>query len=318
MGCVVKFPVDVSRAYYSVIAAGVQLPPQSISVPFSLIVSGKYGNEIVPGWVLESSPYTILRNEEKYKKRRKAERHDFYCGWQIIRPTIIDACREIRDILVDEKLKLKSGQCSGQDSSEILTAKDIIQLGNNYITQRGLEVGIKAYTSMIRRYALYGLMDVLYDKEIEDIRTVLQRVLVEENKVNVQNPSHDLSRWPSMPWEDVSYENPKLLLDHKLHVLQYELSSILDGHLRNRSKEDIGIFCLEKLISLENSHAAKVLRSKTRDDERGKATVPGYAKVHIMAESDGIIKLAEQNAVMISQKCRSIIKTMSKNVSSKL
>lgn len=308
----------MSKAYYSVIAAGVQLPPQSISVPFSLIVSGKHGNEIVPGWVLESSPYTILRNEEKYKKRRKAKRHDFYCGWQIIRPTIIDACREMRDILVDEKLKFKSGQRSGQDSSEILTAKDIIQLGNNYITQRGLDVGIKAYTAMIHRYALYGLMDVLYDKEFEDIRTVLQRVIGEKNKVHIQNPSHDSSRWPSMPWEDVSYENPKLLLDHKMNLLQYELSSILDGHPRRRSKEEIGIFCLEKLISLENSHAAKVLRSKVRDDERGIATVPGYAKVHIMAESDSIIKLAEQNAVMISQKSRSIIKTISKNVSSKL
>lgn len=317
LGCVIKFPVDVSKAYYSVIAAGVQLPPQSISVPFSLIVSGERGNELVPGWVLESSPYTILRNEEKYKKRRNAKRHDFYCGWQIIRPTIVDACREMRDILVVEKQKFKSFRLSGQKSSEILITKDIIQLGDNYVTQRGIEVGIKAYTTLVHRYALHGLMDVLYDKHIEDIRTVLHKVLGGKNKVQ-KISSHDTSRWPSMPWEDASHGNPKLELEHKIHVLQHELSSILDGYPGNRSGEDIGIFCLEKLISLEKNHATNVLRSKIRDDKRGIKTVPGYAEVHVMAESDSIIKLAEENAAVVSEKCRSIIKTISQNICSKL
>lgn len=318
MGCVVKFPVDASKAYYSVIAAGVQLPPQSISVPFSLIVSGKHGNELVPGWLLESSPYTILRNEEKFKKRRMAKRHDFYCGWQIIRPTIVDACRELRDIFIGEKLKITSGQSSGQDSSEILTSKDIIHLGENYITQRGLEVGIKSYTTMIHRYALHGLMEILDGKQIEDIRIVLRNMLGEKFKIKIQSPSQDTSSWPLMPWEDVSHGNSKEVLDHKMRTLQYELSAILGDYPRNKSEEETGIFCLEKLISLENFHAAQVLRSKSRDDKRGMKTIPGYADAHVLVESDNIVKLAEQNAVVVSQKCRSIIRILSQNICSKL
>ncbi|KAL7528325.1 hypothetical protein ACHAXR_002381, partial [Thalassiosira sp. AJA248-18] len=60
LGSVIKFPVDLTSAPYSIIAAGVQLPPQRITLPFSLITDGPGGmNQLTPGWLLHYSPYTV-------------------------------------------------------------------------------------------------------------------------------------------------------------------------------------------------------------------------------------------------------------------
>merc|ERR1712127_946436 len=82
LGCVVKFPVDLTSAPYTMIAAGTKLTPQRITMPFSLVVevsdeNGSSVNDIVPGWVAEHSPYTLARNDKKYTNRCKATRHSF-------------------------------------------------------------------------------------------------------------------------------------------------------------------------------------------------------------------------------------------------
>ena len=44
LGCVIKFPVNLTCAPYSIVAAGVQLPPQRIMFPFSLITIFDFHN----------------------------------------------------------------------------------------------------------------------------------------------------------------------------------------------------------------------------------------------------------------------------------
>ena len=140
---------------YTMIAAGVNLPPQSIFMPFSLILSSSLysatgRNEMVSRWLLHSSPYTILRNEEKFRTR-----HDFYCGWSIIRPTIIDACVDCRNYLIN----IKSG--GNSSSNGFYDEKHIPMIGKNIMTERGRKVGISAYSDLIQRYALKGLLSHL-------------------------------------------------------------------------------------------------------------------------------------------------------------
>merc|ERR1719464_1199417 len=89
------------------IGAGTRLSPQRITMPFSLIVeSGPCSsqqqqqlNDIIPGWVIHHSLYTLIRNDKKYIDRRKAFRHAFYTGWKIFRPDTIERCRAAKRIL---------------------------------------------------------------------------------------------------------------------------------------------------------------------------------------------------------------------------
>ena len=106
-------------------------------------------NKIVPGWLLQSSPYRILQSEEKFKKRKKATRHDLYHGWKIIRPTTMDACIEARStLLVVKESRMNSGKHS--TLSPIFTDDNIPHLGKNYLTTRGFNVGINTYTAVIK------------------------------------------------------------------------------------------------------------------------------------------------------------------------
>jgi len=307
LGSVIKFPVDLSKSFYSVVAAGVQLPPQSVSMPFSLIMTGgNVGNgmnEIVPGWLLQSSPYTILRSEEKFKSRRKAKCHDFYCGWKIIRPTIVDACMHARNLLVSCK---QSGVSAGEtsDSKRIFTENDIIQIGKNYMTIRGIDVGIKAYTDLIQRYALDGLLELLHNSAgIDKIEDLYKKAAVSfEPDANTAAIS-----WPLLPWEEASHDNNARLFLHKLYIMSKELPSIAGNDADELQFSVTCIKSMKKLIELENHHAAQVLRSKKRDDKRGEQTIPGYAISHDRAEDDAVVLLAQKRAKEINSKCNEVI-----------
>ena len=308
LGCIIKFPVDLSRSFYSVVAAGVQLPPQSVAMPFSLIMAGGQGgqdmNEIVPGWLLQSSPYTILRSEEKFKSRRKAKRHDFYCGWKIIRPTTVDACIKARNVLLSAK---SSGMNTGEssDSNAIFTEKDILQLGKNYMTTRGLNVGINAYTDIIQRYALVGLFEQLRNRaSIDTLEQLYTNVAMSKNgDITKEN---EIS-WPRLPWEEESHNSSAKLLKHKLYVLSLEISSILGGDTSKISFAEVCTKCLKKLIDVEKHHAKQVLKSKQRDDKRGRQTIPDYAGAHVKAEDDPVVLLAQMHAKAVVSECNDII-----------
>jgi len=151
LGVNVKFPTDLTRSPYTIIASGVSMLPQKVEFPFSLIntpahvhpgISPAY-NEIMPSWVLSDNIYMVKRNEGKYAKRNKAKRSKFV--FEVFRPEIVDMMVEARD-----RLKSVSGK-------EIYTAKEIEGLGKNYMTEASRKKAIETYTFYIRYYALQGL-----------------------------------------------------------------------------------------------------------------------------------------------------------------
>lgn len=285
LGCVIKFPVDMTSAPYTIIAAGVQLPPQRIKLPFSLITDGPGGmNQLTPGWLLQYSPYTVARSEVKFANRRTAKRHDFYTGWKILRPGIMDLLLEARNALLNA-----GQQMAGESKKKVYkTDKSIPGLGANQLTEKGRQIGIAAYTDAIQRYALRGLLDRLVylvkdGKKSLSLNDALTHVGLEGVSGGVDSgsivPSNKSAvKWPVLPWNEESHTNVGALWNHQHSVLLHELSSILpDGEGNNAVLSQL----LRKCIALEEDHAKRVYKSKSRDDVRGQNTVPGYKDVHI-------------------------------------
>ena len=151
LGVNIKFPSDLTRSPYTIIASGVNMLPQRVEFPFSLIntpaaaypgISPAYC-EIMPGWVLSDNIYMVKRNEGKYAKRNKAKRSQF--DFEVFRPEIVD-------LMLDARKRLE--KATGKD---IYTSKDVEGLGKSYLSEYSRKKGIEAYTFYIRYYALSGL-----------------------------------------------------------------------------------------------------------------------------------------------------------------
>ncbi len=151
LGVNIKFPSDLTRSPYTIIASAVNMLPQKVEFPFSLIntpaavipgVSPAY-NEIMPGWVLSDNIYMVKRNEGKYQKRNKARRSQF--NFEVFRPEIVDMMADAR-----RRLSAASGQ-------EIYTSKDVEGLGKNTLSESSRKKAVDTYTFYIRYYALLGL-----------------------------------------------------------------------------------------------------------------------------------------------------------------
>ncbi len=151
LGVNIKFPSDLTRSPYTIIASAVNMLPQRVEFPFSLIntpaaatpgISPAY-NEIMPGWVLSDNIYMVKRNEGKYQKRNKAKRSRF--NFEVFRPEIID-------MMVDARKRL-----SAASGKEIYTAKEVPGLGKSYMSEASRKRAIETYTFYIRYYALLGL-----------------------------------------------------------------------------------------------------------------------------------------------------------------
>jgi hypothetical protein len=306
LGCVIKFPVDLTSSPYSIIAAGVQLPPQRIKLPFSLITDGPGGmNQITPGWLLHYSPYTIARSEVKFANRRTAKRHDFYTGWKILRAGVMDLLVDARDALLFPKVEVST-------TTKVFKGdKAIVGLGANQLTEKGRQIGIRAYTDAIQRYALRGLLQRLVDlcnsqKGVTLVEALHHVGLNDGVVVNTSQaegcvvvpPSKQVVDWPVLPWNEASHTDPEALWKHQHSILMKELPSII---VRNDNGNDTLSQLLQKCIALENDHASRVYKSKSRDDVRGAATVPGYKDVHIAAEKDSVVLAAKEEADMIKK-----------------
>ena len=290
LGCVIKFPVDLTSAPYSIIAAGVQLPPQRIKLPFSLITDGPGGmNQLTPGWLLHYSPYTIARSEVKFANRRTAKRHDFYTGWKILRAGVMDLLVDARDALLFPKA----------ESTKVFKGeKAIVGLGANQLTEKGRQIGIRAYTDAIHRYALRGLLQRLVElcssQKGVTLEEALRHVGLDSAAGTSQSDtvltSQSVVDWPVLPWNEASHSDPVALWKHQHSILMKELPSIVS------TGSDVLSQLLKKCLELENDHAVRVFKSKSRDDARGAATVPGYKDVHIAAAEDSVVLAAKEEA----------------------
>jgi hypothetical protein len=154
LGINVKFPADLRRSPYSILAAGVTTLPQRVAFPFSLInspsarypgVSPAY-NEIIPAWVLSDNLYALRRNETKFQCRDRAQRHQF--DFRILRPDIIDLMRDAWRRL--EEIR---------QPKDVYTEQDIDGLGKNYLLETHRQAAIEAYRFFAKYYALLRLKD---------------------------------------------------------------------------------------------------------------------------------------------------------------
>ena len=310
LSCVIKFPVDLSHSPYSVVAAGTSLPPQRVCMPFSLIVGhpASGGNEIIPGWVLQSSPYTLTRNEKKFVTRRKAKRHDSYTGWKIFRPAIMEMCRTARFALM---------QAAQNETIQGGKNAKTYGIGPNVLTKRGRDVGIRAYSDCLRRYALQGFLTWIlttmkkrgnrdfflnsssFIEEFWETSDRTQRLLT----IDIST----LKRvdWPCFPWEETAsfgkteWEYQRLLLIH-----EYPISSTASVSKWTEQR-------LQDLVNLEKDFAARIFKCKKRDDTRGTMTIPGYGDAHVLAEKDPVIVSARKNASDVEKICEAIRKKLS-------
>jgi carbonic anhydrase/acetyltransferase-like protein (isoleucine patch superfamily) len=285
LSCVVKFPVDLSAAPYTIVAAGTTLAPQRCTMPFSLIVnndsgSGGGGTSIIPGWVLRNSPYTIVRSEVKFATRRKAARHASYTGWKILRPQTIDLCVAARRALQS---------VHGAALYESDTA--LPGIGASQLTEKGRIAGIQAYTECIQQFALQGLYTFLVASRSKSSGSLDKALASEFDHVAAvalrqEATSGDTScgasvvRWPEFPWDadqspEAFWKSQRTLLLEEFPVVQN-----VAGWARS---------LLQQFLVLETTYAERVYKCKERDDARGIATIPDYKRAHILVDQDPVI-----------------------------
>jgi hypothetical protein len=296
LGCVIKFPVDLTYAPYSIVAAGTSVAPQRMCMPFSLIVGLDSGNEIIPGWVLQSSPYTLARSEKKFATRRKAKRHAFYTGWKIFRPEVIDMCRWARAALQ-----------KGADGTSKTRG-----IGSNGLSKRGRELGMRSYNDCIQRFALQGLLTWLLQLKETGMGFIDEKSIQREfsssniSQIPYVDPFEKVD-WPRFPWETTESE-----WSHQRSLLLEEFPMSNIPTLTWVSQ------LLQKLIVLETDFAERIFKSKKRDDVRGADTIPGYAAAHVAAEKDPVILEARTLVIETEKAVRNITDKLSSNIRSKL
>jgi len=295
LSTVIKFPVDLSFSPYSLIAAGTTVVPQRIVMPFSLVVD----NDIIPGWVLRNSPYTLSRSATKFATRRKATRHDLYTGWEIMRPHVMNICLSARRAL-QNAATTKDGIYRGD--------RAVAGIGKAVLSEKGRLVGIQAYTDCVRRYALLGLLQYCQEQTTTTTTTTTmeQQLEREFESASTSTTIHmydddNLTKpqWPILPWEDEDFWNhQKAVLLHEFPRTTEASSSWMTWMVHLLSHE---------LVPLEQDYANRIYTSKQRDDMRGEQIIPAYEESHVAANDDPVIQAANAQAVNVERAVQTIL-----------
>ena len=114
-----------------------------------------------------------------------------------------------------------------------------------------------------------------------------------------RTPTHVVANWPSFPWDECDEADWKL----QQHLLREEFP-LPEG----TSWDEWLIEHLKRLVSLEKIHAERIHRSKSRDDARGKDTIPGYASFHVSADKDPVIFAAQAEVQRLEETVQSVVK----------
>ena len=153
LATIIKFPSNFLDAPYSLIASGVTCLPQKVSFPFSLINTGSLPaehpgyNEIFPAWIISDNMFTLIRNEEKFKKRQKTDKPaKTVYHHQVFRPETMLLVKTARDVLA-----------AITTLKPIYTDTDIPGLGKNYLRESARLKAIDTYSFILRWYSLRGL-----------------------------------------------------------------------------------------------------------------------------------------------------------------
>merc|ERR1711966_68854 len=182
-------------------------------------------------------------------------------------------------------------------------------------TEKGRQIGVRAYTDAIQRYALRGLLGRLVkmtqdqkNKSKEEVLRYVGLMGVAASGLPSTKPARSTglaaAAWPVLPWNEESHADTEALWKHQHSILLEELPSISSSTDANNS--NILSKLLQKCIALEDDHAKRVYKSKSRDDVRGANTVPGYKDVHIPAEKDSVVLAAKKEAHEVRNDVRSV------------
>lgn len=222
LGCDVKYPTNLSDAPYSLIASGVTMLPQRLSMPFSLInpparsverLSPSY-NEVMPAWMLHSNYYAVARSEAKFRQRDRARRTVF--DFTVLRPEIVRLMVRARDELAGVARE-----------RAYYTDADIAGLGKNYLSEPSRIAAIAAYGRHIR---LYGLRTLL---EWAEASLVAEECLTEERwRLGDTSPEHELAV------EVLDSEAPGVALAEALALLAVEESALAAEALQSKERDD--------------------------------------------------------------------------------
>jgi NDP-sugar pyrophosphorylase family protein len=171
LGANIKFPCDFTAAPYSVIACGVDVPPQRVAFPFSLIVPGSGvdappGNRIRPAWMLAENMYALKRNEAKFRARFRARRStpDF----RVIRSETVALM----------EAALQSLQ-SSVEPRQWYTQREIPGLGANVLAEDDRIRAIEAYRFHIHHWRHLEILQRLLSRQAASDRDPDCEVLAE-------------------------------------------------------------------------------------------------------------------------------------------
>lgn len=154
LGARLQYPIDLSRAPYSVIASGVNLPAQKLAFPFSLVrpaaepIPGAPpgANVLIPAWVLSENLYSVQRSELKYRSRDRAT-------WHTLAHEVFSS--EVMTLVGDALRRL---QCPA-GTREVYTEREIPGLGRNVLTERHRAFAVRTYADHLERYHLLRLLE---------------------------------------------------------------------------------------------------------------------------------------------------------------
>ncbi len=252
----IKYPADLTRSPYSIVATGVKTLPQKVAFPFSLInspaeVLGGISpaiNELSPGWLLTDNMFTLARNEGKYKKRYKGKEP---IEFGMYRPDIVD-------LVIDARARLQKEQ---KEIKPVYTEKDIPGLGKNYMKEESRLAGIQAYTDFIELYALRG-----FKAQVER--------LVQQGRAS------EVTNLLTQQTNDPVWEHQRALFATEAVLKAWSSRPRL---------------LLTRLVGDEREVAEGVETSKRKDDERGVKIIDDYLEVHTSAENDAFVKATWDN-----------------------
>jgi len=169
LGSRVKLPADLARAPYTIVTGDAPLAPQRIDFPFSLVrgaettlareagaatATGRpVTHEILPGWVLAESPFTLVRAAWKQSVRYTARRQPLGPGPQEpheltadpLRPETLALVRDARDRLLSAATR------------ELHTSADVNGLGDCVMTEAARREAVAAYAFTLVHRSLLGL-----------------------------------------------------------------------------------------------------------------------------------------------------------------
>ncbi|KAI9919864.1 hypothetical protein PsorP6_015721 [Peronosclerospora sorghi] len=118
-------------------------------------------------WVLHSSAFTILRNEDKFRSRNKSKRTLIEAA--IFRPEIVQYMKDARVQLYAVQGKAKLCLPSGEP---VYTDEQAQGLGKNYTRETSRLAGIESYTFFIKLFALNALLNLVEGGQVSIDSTV--------------------------------------------------------------------------------------------------------------------------------------------------